>query len=103
MRRALLLSFTIFTAACSTKPPAAAPRSQPEARADHAPQLRSEDCVAIQDVQRALQARDMAFQDCYVDGLSLDPHLAGTVTLRVVIPPSGAVDDVGVASSDLAS
>lgn len=62
-----------------------------------------EDCVALTDVQSALSARNMAFQDCYAEGLVLDPTLRGTVTLEVVIPPSGKVEQVRVASSDLTS
>jgi|GEM_PF-3177439 len=103
MRRALLLGFTILSVACSsaTPPPetARAGGPAPEVAANR----RFEDCVAIMDVQRALAARNMAFQDCYADGLSLDPQLRGTVTLSVVIPPSGSVKHVRVASSDLGS
>jgi len=100
MRPALLLASTVVCMACGSQAPAPRPTT-PRARVQEA--VPSEDCVPLQEVQRALSARNMAFQDCYVDGLSLDPNLSGTVTLRVVIPPSGEAAEIAIASSDLAN
>jgi hypothetical protein len=102
MRHALI-ALACLSAACSSNPPARDVANATSAKpAGPQASARFEDCVEIVDVQRALAARNMAFQDCYSDGLARDPNLSGTVTLNVVIPPSGE-GRVEVASSTLAS
>jgi hypothetical protein len=101
MRHALI-ALACLSAACSSNPPARDVANATSAKpAGPQASARFEDCVEIVDVQRALAARNMAFQDCYSDGLARDPNLSGTVTLNVVIPPSGE-GRVEVASSTLA-
>lgn len=96
-----VFSSILFTVACGQT--AAPVQSAPRALVVAEVVEEDEDCVPLQDVQRALAARNIAFQDCYADGLAVDPTLNGTVTLAVVIPPSGEVDDVSISSTDLAS
>ena len=102
MRSTVWLGLTTLSLACGGTPPPQQASSQ-TARVAKPSHRKFEDCVAVSDVQRALEARKMAFQDCYADGLSIDPELKGTVTLNVVIPPSGELVEVRVASSDLSS
>jgi hypothetical protein len=60
-----------------------------------------EDCVESEEVQRVLAARKQNFLACYAEAVARDPMLRGTVTLAFVIPPSGKVDHVDIARSDL--
>lgn len=60
-----------------------------------------EDCVETDEVQRVLAARKHGFLACYADAVAMDPQLRGTVTLAFVIPPSGKVQSVDIAASDL--
>lgn len=104
MRRAALLGSTLpllFLLACSktSTPPARTARAVEVAQQVEV----TESCATAQQIQRTLSARNMAFQDCYAEGLARDPMLQGTVTLSLVIPPSGEVDEVRVSSSDLKS
>ncbi|HSC88145.1 MAG TPA: AgmX/PglI C-terminal domain-containing protein [Polyangiaceae bacterium] len=89
--RKLLGALFLTTLACSSAQPA--PRAASPVAAvtveTEEETARFEDCVEVAEVQRVLTARNVAFQDCYADGLALDPNLRGTVTLGVHIPPSG--------------
>lgn len=93
-----LVSSVLLLDACSQgTPPAQAPPQT--ARVEQAPEV--EDCVESDEVQRVLGARKHGFLSCYADAVALDPTLRGTVTLAFVIPPSGKVDHVDIARSDL--
>lgn len=89
---------SILVGACSGATPPA--QTQPQvARAEATPVV--EDCVESEEVARVLSARKQSFLSCYADAVALDPTLRGTVTLAFVIPPSGEVDHVSIARSDL--
>lgn len=93
-----VVSSVLLLGACSQRtPPAKTPRQT--ARVEPAPKV--EDCVESEEVQRVLSARKHGFLSCYADAVARDPTLRGTVTLAFVIPPSGKVDHVDIAHSDL--
>lgn len=95
----LLCSALALSTACSQTPE---PQTQKrESLAQVEPDPEPEDCVESDEVQRVLAARRQGFLACYADAVSLDPMLKGTVTLAFVIPPSGRVDHVDIARSDL--
>lgn len=94
----LLCSAFALLPACSQTPPPQTQQARQELTVDAAP---DEDCVESEEVQRVLAARKQGFLSCYADAVSLDPMLKGTVTLAFVIPPSGKVDHVTIAQSDL--
>jgi hypothetical protein len=100
MRRFLLLCSALsLVTACSQTPEPQMQKREPLARVEPDPE--PEDCVESDEVQRVLAARKQGFLACYADAVSLDPMLKGTVTLAFVIPPSGRVDHVNIAQSDL--
>lgn len=99
-RRYAPVPFLVLALSCASPPTSTSPSTV--ATKSAATELR-ENCVSAADIQRALSARTMAFQDCYVDGLAVEPTLAGTVTLEVVVPPSGHVERVRAQSSTLSS
>lgn len=99
MRLFATLSSLPLALACSTTPPAATPATESSSRAAIA--AVEEDCVSPNDIQKALSARSMGFQDCYADALANDPMLSGTVTLHVVVPPSGQVSKVTASDSSI--
>lgn len=95
----VLLPLLVSLGCAST--PAIAP--SPEVARKTSPVESNEHCVSATDIQRALAARSLGFQDCYVDGLAVEPTLAGTVTLEVIVPPSGRVERVHAQSSTVES
>jgi hypothetical protein len=97
--RAALFSFLPLVVAC-TSATAPAPKGAPAPQRAQVAQV-EEDCVSPNDIQKALSARSMGFQDCYADALANDPTLSGTITLEVVVPPSGQVSKVTARESSL--
>lgn len=92
-------SFSLLGVACSSQTPPPQPPQTASTEAVPAPP--DEDCVETEEVQRTLAARRHGILACYADAVALDPMLRGTVTLAFVIPPSGKVERVDIAQSDL--
>lgn len=98
MRAILVPVLAVLFSACSQTPP-----PQPPPVEVAAEEIVLEDCVETEEIQRALAARKHGFLSCYADAVALDPMLKGTVTIAFVIPPSGLVEEVNIAQSDLDS
>ncbi|MCH2109191.1 MAG: AgmX/PglI C-terminal domain-containing protein [Polyangiaceae bacterium] len=101
LRMRKMIGGTIALGAINSSVACASPQATPSTQVETA--SAPEDCVDYAEIQKVLMARDMAYQDCYADGLANNPELKGTVTLSFTIPPTGHVEKVSVASSDLGS
>jgi hypothetical protein len=91
---------TATAPALGLPPPASALHLPPPRIRDQGPALSSSGLPA-EVVQRIVRQNFGRFRFCYESGLRLDPTLAGTVRVRFVVEPDGAVGAVSDAGSTL--